>query len=611
MSGKTKHISNSNMRKIGLYVFLVLIFLVKSQAQDTTGVLTDTRDGKQYNWINIGRWSWMTENLAFRPDSGTYRPFDNINESGKKHGYLYDWATAQNVCPPGWRLPGKNTIVNVLSDTSLIILENKQYIKGLLNNLKTTPLGYFCTYEKRFMNKNKAYFWSSTKAEDIYAWSIEVSNRGREAIVKDDINTSDAMFVRCVKNWHAEGLLKMVWGSENITYTAPPVQPDTLINENYVTPGHNEIKIASSMNKFTFDLHKTFSNKNENVFYSPLSIYLAMLLILEGTANETKAELKEALYIENDSVLQHIDTFINAMTQWRNLANFVGVANSVWIDKTVTVNKSYANKLETNYSAKPNITDFKNSHAAVAAINKWVAEKTNNAIKNMLKSSDVTHETLMIICNAIYFWGQWHSVFNESATHQDYFFTSETDSVKTYLMHKTDNFTYYEDNLMQVAEIPYKDKDKSFFVFLPIQKNGIVNLQEILTEDYFNKVLNNLATQRLGLKIPKFKLETDYELKNNLRLMGLGNTFTPNADFGAISNKDSIMLGQIIHKATIDINEKRTVATAATVGTGMAGSPGTEQLPKPILFHARHPFMFMIVDNQTKAILFMGKYVKP
>jgi len=185
---------------------------------------------------------------------------------------------------------------------------------------------------------------------------------------------------------------------------------------------------------------------------------------------------------------------------------------------------------------------------------------------------------------------------------------SVSDSVS--FMNKSGYYEYYKDSNIQALEIPYYNEKISMLILLPNKANGINNAEEKLDESYYSKILRNLSnTSDIRLSIPKFKIDMGSLLNNALSEMGMPVVFSGNADFSGIAS-ERLNIGFVIHKAFIDVSEEGTEAAAATAASIMLTSAGPSRTP-PIPFIANHPFIFIIKDNATGSILFMGKITDP
>jgi serpin B len=242
-------------------------------------------------------------------------------------------------------------------------------------------------------------------------------------------------------------------------------------------------------------------------------------------------------------------------------------------------------------------------------INGWVKKKTEGKIEKILEELDTN--SVCVILNAIYFKGSWQSQFKKSNTHDAPFTVSADRQVTVPLMGQKGEFKLLAENDFQAVSIPYKGNGLSMVIMLPNAADGLVALEKQLTSKNLTGWLSKLDHQpvrKVDLYLPKYKLETAYDLIAPFKKMGIKDAFTNDvADFGGMGARvGDIHISQIKHKAFVEVNEEGTEAAAAT-----AVEMATKSIVYNPVFRADHPFLFIIRDNQTGAILFMGRIVKP
>ena len=361
---------------------------------------------------------------------------------------------------------------------------------------------------------------------------------------------------------------------------------------------------SKSLNQYSFDLYRELKVETENVFLSPLSTYYALLSAYEGSKNKTKAAFEKVLYV-NDSVFSNSDYVYKFASNSDSLSG-LKISNAVWIDKRFSVEEAFKNTVSNTYSSDFKQTDFQNTAQAVSEINSWVADKTNLRITDMVNPSDINSETKIMISNAVYFKGEWLKKFEKLRTVEATFFTDTENQYKTDFMNITENLKYFENDAFQFIAKPYKDLDASFCIILPKAVYGLEAIEKSVNAAFFNEILEQTVTTNVWLSIPRIKLEGSYKLRSALTNMGLNTAFNNEADFSGITKKEPLYIEQVSHKTYIDLNEDQTEAAAATTTNIYITG-----LPSYKTFKADHPFVFFIIDNQTKALIFMGRFVKP
>lgn len=348
--------------------------------------------------------------------------------------------------------------------------------------------------------------------------------------------------------------------------------------------------------------------KNGNLFYSPFNIRVALSMVYAGARTKTADEMMRACGLAKDQKVHHL-----VMSQIKEALESTGVvqlANNVWIADDQPVELLYKKVIEEMYKAPFKASDFKNkSDETRREINGWVEGKTKDKIQNLLPPNSVNADTRMVLVSAIYFKDDWRVAFNEGETTDDPFWIPEGKAnVVVRMMHQKGKFGYGETETYQILEMPYKS-GLSFVAILPRGKDDLPRLEKELASPKF--VFAELRTQEVRVSLPRFKLEYGFSVKEMLIALGMPLSFSDQADFSGISKKaDALKIDNVIHKAFCELNEKGTEAAAATAVTMMKLAAFRPE-PQPKVFRADHPFLFLIRENATGHILFMGRVEDP
>lgn len=363
-------------------------------------------------------------------------------------------------------------------------------------------------------------------------------------------------------------------------------------------------QITQSNNKFCLDLFKTIDKENKNLVFSPFSISNALAMTSEITSEEIANAIRTGLKLPKDittvrdgyqSILQDYD--------WANEEYQLNIANALWVENDYTINTENQQNVEKYYLGET--LAFDNSQARITAdkVNKWCDVKTEGMIKEILKESDINSNTRVILTNAIYFKGEWYNEFKEHNTRKRVFYNSLKKESNLDFLYCENEFAYTEDDNSQVLRMSYKGGDFSMLLILP-KENDINSLRARLTLEMLAKVNDDLKTYEVKVYLPKFKFEFKKTMNDALIQLGMGRAFNP-------ISETELYIGKVLHKAVIDVNEKGTEAAAVTaVAMGDMSAPPGPPLEKRV-FDANHPFIFVIQDNMTKNILFMGKVENP
>ncbi len=369
---------------------------------------------------------------------------------------------------------------------------------------------------------------------------------------------------------------------------------------------NNSETVSSAINNYSVNLYKSTLNANDNILISPISSYIPLTAIYEGAQGKTQDELKNVLNIKSQAHSLQIDSLTKKITASNATLT---ISNAVWLDNSFELRDAFKNLLTEQFSAEFTNIDFGNPPKSASTINNWVADKTNNYIKKIISPNNINNEAAMILTNAIFFKGEWKEKFDSTLTKPDRFYSISKSKTKIDFMHQTDIFQYAEIENAQFISIPYKDNKNYFCILLPKKKCGIHQLEKKFNNNLLDSIISSTTKIRTKLSIPKFKLETECDLKKPLQESGINTVFTPQADLSGISDQKPLFISAIKHKTFISLNETKTIATGATA-VSMALTSFNPKSSEPIEFKADHPFIFFIYNKKTDTILFIGRYVK-
>ncbi|KAI0213592.1 hypothetical protein LSAT2_001347 [Lamellibrachia satsuma] len=376
-------------------------------------------------------------------------------------------------------------------------------------------------------------------------------------------------------------------------------------------------QVVTANNDFAMDLYANIRNDpklaDKNIFFSPLSVSSALAMVYAGARGNTKRQMEKALKFDrvNDNVhggFRQLLTSLNDPTNNYTLS----VANALFGGKDHPFLQSYIDLIKHNYFPLVKSLDFvSKTEPSRLFINEWVANNTNQKIKNMLPPKSISPFTILVLVNAIYFKGLWKLPFNKNATKPEKFFLSSTKTMQTSMMNLVgDVFKYAEvSNLdCKILELPYGGDEVSMYILLPNRINGLAALESQLTSTGLDNAITSMSmSQRVKVSIPKFKMTWGLVMNKILRSMGMTDMYN-NADLSGIYGTHSMNVSTVIHKAFVDVNEEGTEAAAVTLITNMVS---TSVEPDPKIFKADHPFLFFIRDKVTCSILFTGRMVDP
>ena len=361
--------------------------------------------------------------------------------------------------------------------------------------------------------------------------------------------------------------------------------------------------IPSANNQFALRFYSQISenDKESNIFFSPSSIFTAFAIAYEGARGNTATEMQQVFGFEKDDSKRKA-----GFAEMQELLNpqdeeyVLNIANALWLAKGFETNPEYSKTVKTHYDSNVESVDFTSEKDGLNIINQWVDEKTNGKIEKIFEELDP--QTKLAITNAIHFKGDWAEPFDKEKTTDGSFYINEKTTIQVPMMElKTTYLDIARQDNVWILELPYEGEKLSMLILLPNEVNGIKSLEESLSKKNLDEWKNHLQQSKVKVHMPKFKLETHYDMVTKLQDMGIHDAFG-NADFSGISDS-GLHIYKAVHKAFVDVNEEGTEAAAAT---GMAM---LESGPMP--FTVNHPFVFLIQDNGTGQILFMGRVMDP
>ncbi len=363
---------------------------------------------------------------------------------------------------------------------------------------------------------------------------------------------------------------------------------------------------------FAVDLYRHLKQTEGNLFFSPFSISAALAMTYAGARENTASQMAAALHFNQEPNQLHrsmgeLISQLNAVQKESDVE--LNVANALWTQQGYQFLDEFFRVVRQSYQAELNQIDFASAaDAARQAINSWVEQQTNQKIKDLIPPGVLNALTRQVLVNAIYFKGFWDSQFKPDDTQAMGFWLSAETDVQVPMMHQQHSFGYWENEWLQVLEMPYKDESLSLIVLLPKERPGISDLEQKLTLENMMLWQDQLQKQKVNVFFPKFKIESQFNLGQTLSSMGMPDAFDPNrADFSAMVGKKELFISAVLHKAFVEVNEEGTEAAAATgVVIGV-----TSIAPPPPIFKADHPFVFFIRDNPSRSILFLGRVVNP
>jgi len=384
----------------------------------------------------------------------------------------------------------------------------------------------------------------------------------------------------------------------------------TILKPVFPPPTKQELgAVVSGANQFAVDLYQKLSEKQGNLFFSPWSISVALAMTRMGARGKTAAEMETALHFPKEHVNRAFGSLLTQMPMALSKGVVLNMANRLFPQAHYALKPAFTKGLDMFYHAAPVAVDYHNRAAAIATINKWVKEQTAGRIAHLLKEPDMSPRTKLVLVNTIYFKGIWKTKFKKRATNRQNFFTSPKTPVKVDMMHGSIDARYAETPGSKVLELDYAGHRFSMVIVLPNKRNGLAALEKSLTSAELSRMLTSMTNRKVEVSLPRMHLDRRQKLNHVLKSLGIKLAFSERrADFSGMSSvKPGLFIFSVVHQANCDVDEQGTVAAAAT-----AVIMATKAMsPRRITFIANHPFIFLIRDRKTGAILFMGRFARP
>jgi serpin B len=381
-----------------------------------------------------------------------------------------------------------------------------------------------------------------------------------------------------------------------------------------ILPSANMQNVVAGNTEFATDLYGKLRTQEGNLFLSPYSISTALAMTYGGARGETARQMAQTLHFDlpEDELAPAFGDMENGLNAIQANGNVqLAVANSLWPQAGYAFRPEYLRSCKKYYGAAIQPVDYINdTEGARKTINAWVEEKTNDKIIDLLKPGALDPSNRLVLVNAIYFKGKWEKRFETWETAKEPFYESSSQTSMAWLMRQTSDFGYAEFPDLQVLELPYVGNEVSMIVLLPRNADGIGALEEQLSAPNLAKWTAHLWNHKVRVFLPTFKVTSEFTLGDTLAAMGMPDAFLyREADFSGMDGAQDLYISKVVHQAYVDVDEEGTEAAAATgvVMTRALAMPAQQ----PVVFRADHPFLFLIRDNETGGVLFLGRIMDP
>ena len=382
--------------------------------------------------------------------------------------------------------------------------------------------------------------------------------------------------------------------------------------------------LVSGNSAFAFDLYSALGKTDGNLFYSPYSISLALAMTYAGARGETESQMAETLHY----LLAHdrLHPTFNALdlelasrgegAQGKDDKGFrLNIANAVWGQEDYDFLETFLDVLAESYAAGVGPMDFREApEESRVAINDWVAARTEDRIKDLIPQDAIDELKRLVLTNAIYFNAPWLYPFDERSTRTLPFHLLDGNSIDVPMMGQTIGYGYAMGDGYRAVDLLYDGKELSMTILLP-DRGRFREFEESLDAALVSRILEDIEREDVQLAMPKFEFESQFRLAETLKEMGMPNAFDDKtSDFSGMDGRSCLagdhpclLISKVIHKAFVSVDEEGTEAAAATSVVVRVASAGPE--PKRVIVD--RPFIFLIRDQATEAILFVGRIERP
>jgi serpin B len=388
--------------------------------------------------------------------------------------------------------------------------------------------------------------------------------------------------------------------------------PDVSTNE--------QALLVEGNSAFAFELYQKLVEQLEgqeaNLFYSPYSISLALAMTYAGASGETAQQMADTLqFLLEQASLHPAFNWLDAElasrgegAQGKDGEGFrLNIVNAIWGQKDYEFLPAFLDVLAENYGAGLRILDFiTETEKSRLTINDWVSDQTEGRIKDLIPPGAIDALTRLVLTNAIYFNAAWEHPFDEKMTADGPFNLLDGEQVIVPMMKQTESFGYTEGEGYQAVELPYDGGELSMVILLP-EAGKFEAFEEGLQSQQVDAIISDLRHIEVTLTMPKFEFDSEFSLKDTLAEMGMPIAFSSSADFSGMTGKRELSISDVMHKAFVAVDEAGTEAAAAT-----AVIVGLTAVPEPLVdVTVDRPFIFLIRDIETGAVLFVGRVLNP
>ncbi len=370
--------------------------------------------------------------------------------------------------------------------------------------------------------------------------------------------------------------------------------------------------VIEGNNQFAVELYRAIRSRPGNVSLAPASLSTALAMAYEGARGETADEMARTLHLPADRAAmrrEYCDLLARLNGAGEERPYRLDAANALWGQEGDHFLPDFTARLADTYGAEIHAVDFRHAaDSARVAINGWVDGKTNHLIPELLSPRDVRPDTSLVLVNTVYFKGSWLYPFAKGATAPGDFHPAGVPKVTVPMMHLSRGLPHASADGFGLLELPYKGGDLALDVVLPNEGVTLDQIEADFSLPGLQHAIDRLGERQVSLTMPRFKVTAASELADPLAGLGMAKAFTPRADFSGIDGTRELFLSKVVHQVVVNLDEEGTEAAAGTAGV-MTRSLAVRA--KPVVFRVDRPFLYLIRDVKSGAILFLGRVADP
>ncbi|VDI56473.1 serpin B [Mytilus galloprovincialis] len=373
--------------------------------------------------------------------------------------------------------------------------------------------------------------------------------------------------------------------------------------------GNIPVDFQQSLVRFSTSLYKGL-NKTESLCVSPYSITAAFLMLMIGASGRSKQQLstaifKNSLLSDEEENLKYYKSMHTYIVERAGINVVLASANNLFVNDQFTVLQNVRENAKQYFGADISVKDFTKPKTSALEINRWVLKKTNGKIKDLIKENWFDKNTIMFIINVIYFKATWWMPFSPSSTRKQTFYLPNNKKIEVDMMHNKKVFTLsYRGLDFSAIALPFKGGYFDMVFILPDETNGLLNIEEKITPDFLNDISKGFKNSVYNIAIPKFKLESECDLTEELPKLGVKDIFGFKANFSdlIIERTQGLHIKVAVHKTVFNMNEAGIEGAAVTaIRFGLR----LRTIPR---FTADRPFLYYVRDIKSGLILFIGRF---